>query len=193
MKEKKEIAANGLTENVEEVKEKICTPKEELFCQRYIANYFNGAKSAREAGYSESVARETAHDLLTKAHIQKRINELRAELIATFDLTKERLAQILMRIAEFDPRKLYDDIGLLKEVADLDDDTAGAVASVEVFKEFEGQGANRKQVGSTTKVKASDRIKAAEALARLMGLNAPDKTEVSGGIILSQITGMTIT
>jgi phage terminase small subunit len=61
------------------------------------------------------------------------------------------------RLAFSDHRRLYNSDGTLKRPDELDDDTAAAVASVEVFEQYEGRGKSRTLVGYTKKVKLSDK------------------------------------
>ncbi|KAB7730150.1 hypothetical protein F5984_13285 [Rudanella paleaurantiibacter] len=51
------------------------TPKERKFVERY-ALHLNGARAAREAGYSEATAKETAYENLTKPHIKEALAPL---------------------------------------------------------------------------------------------------------------------
>lgn len=61
-------------------KKKELTKKETVFVEEYI-RCWNGAASARAAGYSTRTAREQAYDLLAKPHIkaaiEERLNEVR--------------------------------------------------------------------------------------------------------------------
>lgn len=78
------------------------------------------------------------------------------------DLKTEKLLRELARAGFSDIRKLYDEKGNLKNVADLDDATAAALNSIEVFEEFEGFGRERHQIGVTKKIKMIDKLKALE-------------------------------
>jgi phage terminase small subunit len=48
------------------------------------------------------------------------------------DISVDRVLQELARIAFFDPRKLFNHDGSLKDITELDADTAAAIASVEI-------------------------------------------------------------
>ena len=56
------------------------TAKQERFIECYLSNGMNGAAAAREAGYSEHTARETAYENLTKPHIKSAIDSKRHEM-----------------------------------------------------------------------------------------------------------------
>jgi len=60
--------------------------KEEAFCRAYLSLDKNGTKAAIKAGYAEKSARRTASRLLTKAHIQNRINELALTQLQVLDI-----------------------------------------------------------------------------------------------------------
>lgn len=173
--------------------EKKLTEKEEAFCQEYLKD-FNGTRAAKAAGYSRDSACEIGSQNLRKLHIQNRISELRTATGKDFNITRERIAQELARIAFADPRNLFDDIdGKMKEIYELDADTAATIGSIEVDELFEGFGRDREKIGITKKVKTWEKTKALEALNRMMGFNAPDKKEISGSLDIKQIGGMEIT
>lgn len=159
--------------------EKVLTAKEEAFCQAYLID-LNGAKAARTAGYSPDSAKEIACENLTKPHIRKRIEELRTETGIAFNVTRERIAQELARIAFGDTRNLFNVDGSLKSPSEWDDDTAAVIAGVEVDELFEGSGKEREMIGYTKKIKQWEKTKALAQLAQLMGYNAPSKTELTG-------------
>ncbi|MGR3219230.1 MAG: terminase small subunit [Candidatus Anammoxibacter sp.] len=74
------------------------TAKEEMFCLEYGID-FNGARAARDAGYSENTAKEIASNLLTKVNIRERIKGLLADRVGNLELTSERVGQELAAIA----------------------------------------------------------------------------------------------
>jgi phage terminase small subunit len=78
-------------------------------------------------------------------------------------LSTERVLRELARAIFADPRKLYDEKGRLKPIHSLDDDTAAAVASLDVDA-MVGTGPQRRAIGGITKVRFVDK------LVRLIGL-----------------------
>lgn len=156
------------------------TEKEELFCQSYLID-FNGARAARDAGYSQDSDRSIAAENLTKPHIRARIQELRAEMGKSFNITRERIAQEYARLAFFDIKKVYGEDGELIPVKDLDDDTAAAIAGIEVSNEWDRDGQGRVMItGQLKKIKISEKRAALDSLVKLMGYAEPDKMIVSG-------------
>jgi hypothetical protein len=82
----------------------------------------------------------------------------------------EEVLHQLRRLGLSDIRELFNEDGGLKNIKELADDVASAVASVEVFEEFEGRGAERRQIGWTKKVKFWDKPKALELLMKNLNL-----------------------
>jgi phage terminase small subunit len=160
--------------------EQALTPKEEIFIQQYLID-FNGARAARAAGYSEHTAREIAAENLTKPHIRARIEHIRAGMARAFNITRERIAQEYARIAFFDIRKAFDADGELIPIKDLDEDTALAIAGIEVSNDWDRDEAGKAMiVGQLKKIKISDKRAALDSLCKLMGYNEPDKMLVQG-------------
>jgi phage terminase small subunit len=173
--------------------EKKLTAKEEAFCQSYLID-FNATRAAKAAGYSGRSATEIGSENLRKLHIQERINELRENTGKTFNITRERIAQELARIAFADIRNLFDDVsGDLVPPYELSDDAAAVIGSIEIDALYDGVGKDRTQIGLTKKVKTWEKTKALEALNRMMGFNAPDEKKISGSLDIKQIGGMEIT
>lgn len=155
------------------------TGKQEAFCQRYLID-FNATQAAISAGYSEDSASAIGWENLRKPEIQARIQELRKQMGANFNITRERIAQELARIAFGDTRKLFKEDGSLKAPHEWDDDTAAVIASIETEELFEGRGDDKQMVGYTKKIKQWEKTKALAQLAQLMGYNAPTKQELTG-------------
>lgn len=168
------------------------TEKQELFCQRYLVD-FNATKAAKEAGYSEDTAHAIGWENLKKPEIQNRIAQLRAEMGNKFNITRERIAQEYARIAFFDIRNIHTVDGSIIPVKQFGDDEAAAVAGLEVYEEnLRGDDGEILKTGEVKKIKLADKRAALDSLCKLMGYNAPDKTEHSGNLAIQQITGMTV-
>lgn len=165
---------------MDEEQENTLTEKQEAFCQSYLLD-FNGARAAKEAGYAEDSARQEASRLLTNVNIRARIYQLRKEMGKLFNITRERIAQEYSRIAFFDIKKAFDAEGELIPITQLDDDTAAAIAGIEVSNDWEKDENNRPViVGQLKKIKISDKRSALDSLVKLMGYAEPDKMIVSG-------------
>lgn len=75
------------------------TKKQELFCNAYLANGFNGTQAAIHAGYSEDSAKEIASENLTKPNIKefldKRMKKVEEKLEITAEWKMQKLKQCI--------------------------------------------------------------------------------------------------
>ena len=69
------------------------TNKQKVFVQRYTTHW-NGARAAREAGYSGKTARQMARENLTKPYIRAQIQSKLKEMAMDSDEVLARLAEI---------------------------------------------------------------------------------------------------
>ena len=174
------------------------TDAQKRFCDEYLIDL--NATRAYKVAYpnckKDDTARANSSRLLTKANIQQYISKKQKEIEKRTEVTQDRVIKELAKIAFLDIRKLYTDNGQLKNVADLDSDTAGAISSLETLEEYDGYGDDREKIGDTQKVKLLDKTKALELLGRHLGifndkldLNVKEKEEKKNAIsdILSQM------
>lgn len=82
---------------LDELKKKL-TDKERIFCHEYIIKW-NGAESARKAGYSEDCAKETAYENLTKPHIKQYIDFIKDDIEKEAGITKLSQVKAILSIA----------------------------------------------------------------------------------------------
>lgn len=182
-KRKENIKSEG------EATERPMTPQQALFCEEYIKD-LNITQAAIRAGYSAVYADSRAHELLGKVGIQARIAELRAEASKRNEITLDQILSEYKKLAFLDVRKLYAPDGSILPITDIDNDTAAAIAGVEVQKVTGGT--SEAIFTTTTKVRLSDKRMALDSLCRVLGFNAPEKKEHSGSLAIEQITGMEI-
>ncbi len=147
----------------------LLTPRQHLFVLAYVANCGNATDAAREAGYSEANADKIGHQLLGKPRVAEEIARRRARVTKKLELSAEAVLLGIMRTAYADPRKLFDDQGRLRPIGTLDDDTALAIAGIDVV-ERRVPGGKPGEVEYVKRVRFSDRTRAQEMLGRTMGL-----------------------
>jgi len=141
--------------------------------KRFVAYYLkdpNATNAAISAGYSKKAAKEIGSRLLTNANVAAAIAEGQAKLAAKLEITAEQIARELARIAFVDPRKFFNDNGTAKRISELDDDTAAALAGIEVFEEYERRGKQRELIGYTKRFKLADKGASLERLGRHLGM-----------------------
>ncbi len=139
----------------------------------------NATQAAKRAGYSEKTAYSQGQRLLKDVEIQATIAEARQKLAESAGISAERVLQEYARLGFFDPRKLFHDNGQPKEISELDDDTAAALAGLDLVEIYEGTGPDRKFVGYTKKYKIADKKGALDSIAKHLGMFV-DRTEITG-------------
>ena len=161
------------------------TDKQKAFILEYLVD-LNATKAAIRAGYSETSARQTAHDTLNNpvvaAEVQRHM-DARAERVG---VNSETVLRELLKIAMTDIRKLYSESGSLLPPQEWPDDVAKSVSAVEIEDLFDGYGEEREQIGYTKKVKLWDKTKALELLGRHLKLFT-DKIEVKADESLAEL------
>ena len=133
----------------------------------------NATQAAIRAGYSQSTAHSIGAENLIKPEIQEAIQKRKQELSDQTGITAERVLKEYAKIAFSDIRELYTPDNNLYDIRQLDDETAGAVMSVEVdVMNVQGM-----PIGETKKVKLYDKLRALEALGKHIGLFEKDNKQ----------------
>lgn len=115
--------------------------------QRFVLEYIKDFNATRaylrvKPHVKETTAATEAGKLLGKPEIQAALQAASARLVEKMELTSERTLREIARLAYFDPRKLLDSQGRPKPLHELDDDTAAAIAGLEVQQIELGSGEN---------------------------------------------------
>lgn len=113
--------------------------------------------------------------MLKHVEVAARVAQLQQKVAEKFELNTERVLQELSRLAFFDIRKLVDNTGKPKALADLDDDTAAAIVGLDVVQ----FGNKDSGIGDVLKFKLADKKGALDLAMRHLGL-LKDKVEVTG-------------
>ena len=157
------------------------TPKQARFAAEYLKD-FNATQAAIRAGYAERSAGTEGHRLLKHPEISaliapKREEAIieRAEAINRMVLSAERTRLEIARIAYFDPRRLFDKEGRPLALTDLDDDTAAAIAGLEVVEERDNEG---NVCGYVKKWKLADKNSALDKAAKIAGMYEKDNDQL---------------
>jgi phage terminase small subunit len=151
--------------------------RKRLFVEAYIQNGGNATEAAKKAGYSKATAYSQGSRLLKDVEVQKALEGRQEKLAAKFELTTEAVLKNLAQAIYFDPRKLYDENGRLKDVHELDDDTVMALSGVEVKEEFDYEDGKRVHNGYTKKLKWLDKNTARDQAMKHLGLFREDNKQ----------------
>lgn len=152
------------------------TPKQSVFVDEYLID-LNATQAAIRAGYSKKTARQMGDENLSKPDIQAAIQARMKDRANRTGIEQDRVLKELARLAFFDVRKLYDADGSPIPIHQLDDDTAAAVAGLDIMEEYEGHGEDRVFVGYTKKYKVNDKNSALTLAMRHLGM-LNDKLDV---------------
>ncbi|MDO6966972.1 terminase small subunit [Rhizobium alvei] len=151
--------------------------RHEAFAQA-IAKGASAVDAYVQAGYAPS--RSAASRLSTNVNIERRVAELINRGADRAEVTVARVLQELSRIGFSDLRRAFDKSGRLLRPEEWDDDTAAAIASVEVVTRNIGDG----EVEHVHKIKVWDKNSALEKIAKHLGMFI-ERVEHSGGMSLN--------
>lgn len=163
------------------------TDKQKRFCDEYLANSANATlayKAAYDPYMSDSVAAACGIRLLRNAKVRQYISERQEQLKDKLHITQEMVLAEYAKIGFFDIRKVYDESGALKNIQDLDDQTAGAIAGVESYEEKVRAGEETIVTGLNKKLKIWDKRAALDSICKVLGYNSPEKKQISGEVEL---------
>lgn len=150
------------------------TEQVQRFCDKYFES-LNGAESARYAGFSDHTARIQASQMLDMDEVQQYLQRLRNILAEKTGISQQKVLQEIAKIAFSDIRNFYEEDGNLKNIVDLDDYEAAALASVKSYEEkLPGTSIT---VGVNREIKMYDKLGGLEKLARHLGLYEKDNTQ----------------
>lgn len=146
----------------------------------FVAEYlihFNATKAAAAIGFPKEHAKMNGYRMMQKPEVRAAIKAAQDERLERLKMTADEVLIGLARVARFDVRKLYREDGSLIPVHELDDETAMAIAGIDVDVRHEQNGDDEPVMVETRKIKASDRMKALESLGRVHGLFEKDNKQ----------------
>lgn len=157
------------------------------FVEAYISNGGNATDAAIQAGYSAKTADQQGSRLLKDVKVAAMLESRRAQVCTRLEISTERILQERARLAFFDVRKLFDSHGGPVPIHELDDDSAAAIAGLEVVEQFEGSGEDRKFVGYLKKYKLADKGASLTALEKHLGMYEKDNAQKNVPMSIDQI------
>lgn len=155
------------------------TAKQQRFVDEYLID-LNATQAAIRAGYSRKTANRIAAENLTKPVIANLIAKRQQDRSVRTKITQDRVLQEYARIAFFDPRKLFDDDGNPKNITEIDDDTAAAIAGMDV-QEICESGDSQRVISRLKKYKIADKKGALDSVAKHLGMFT-DKVDLKGDL-----------
>jgi phage terminase small subunit len=164
------------------------TPKQAAFVEEHAID-LNATQAAIRAGYSAKTAKEQATRLLSNVHVAAAIAEGRAARSERTGIKAERILAELARVAFFDIRKLLNPDGTMKPLDELDDDTAAAIAGIDLAEIRDGEGS---PIGVLKKIKIADKRKRclrpiADVLAGLIATRCRNGLQIVGAALCNAL------
>jgi len=151
------------------------TARQKQFALEYLKD-LNGTQAAVRTGYSARTAKAAASRLLTNVYLQAEIQKGMDRCCKKLELNADDTLRGIANIANFDPRKLFDEEGNAKGIHELDLETAQVLSGLDFVTLYEGEGEQKHAFGQLRKVRFADRLKAFELLGRYQKLFT-DKVE----------------
>ena len=162
------------------------SPKQQRFVEEFLID-LNATQAAIRAGYSEKTAAAIGCENLTKPEIAAAIAASQAARSARTEITADTVLREFGKIGRSDVRKLFTELGALKAIHHLDDDTAAAIASIEVVtRRIPGADDAPAEVEYVHKIRTCDKVAALTQLGRHLGMFL-DRTEVSSRVTLEEL------
>jgi phage terminase small subunit len=177
----KQMADEVKQYTLKELKVKL-TEKEKAFCHYYIIDW-NGAKSARLAGYSENTCAVIACENLIKPYIEQYINFIKNDFEKESGLSKLKVLNELHKIAFSSIANLHNTWIELHDFNDLTDDQKASIESIEtkvLKKNIGGYEVPEIVDVEYVKIKLFSKNQAIDSISKMLGYNSPEKTEISG-------------
>jgi len=147
---------------------------------RFIDEYLidnNGKQAAIRSGYSEKSAEVQASRMLSNAKVLAVLRERQEQLANKYEVTRERVVEEYAKLAFFNIKNAFDDNGGLIDIKQMDDDISAAIAGLEVSEITSGSGDEKTAIGQLKKIRLTDKRAALDSLCKVLGYNAPEKTE----------------
>lgn len=146
------------------------TPRQEAFAAG-LAQGLTQAAAYREAypksrAWKDASVWDQASKLAANPEVRQRVEDLKAKAAAANEVTVERVVAELARLAFFDVRRLVNEDGSPRKLTELDDDTARAVAGLDVVRIGNADAG----VGEVLKFKLADKGANLERLGRHLAM-----------------------
>lgn len=158
------------------------TIKQENFCQKYV-ECGNASEAYRHAFSYQKMKDKTiwekASRLIDKDKVATRVKELQEELKLKSDITKERVLSEFAKIGFSSIAYLHNTWIERKEFEELTADQKSAIKSISTRTRKAVLNEQQMEI-EEVKVELYDKLRALESINRMLGFDAPTKTEITG-------------
>lgn len=153
------------------------TAKQRVFVAKYC-EHMNATQAAIEAGYSKKTARFTGSENLTKPNIQAHISETMENIEQAAGINKLRVVLEQKKIAFSNIGEFFETWTTRKEFEELTDEQKACISEVSYETRTELNEAGLKVKVEYVKFRLHDKLKALDAISKLMGYDRPMKIDV---------------
>ena len=157
------------------------TEKQKIFCREYIYDW-NATRAAKAAGYSEDTAGAIGWENLKKPEIQAYISEIQKDLEKVAGISRLRIINEHLGIINTSIAHLHDTWITRKEFSKLTEDQKSAIQEISTKVTTEKDAFGNPVSYEYIKIRLYDRQKSMDAISKMLGYDAPEKIELSGGI-----------
>lgn len=153
--------------------------RKKLFIEAFLSNGGNITAAGVSAGFSPKTAAQQGSRLFRKVEVQAEIQRRQQKLNEKLELSTERTLREIARLAYFDPRKLLDNTGRPKPLHELDDDTAAAIAGIDVEDKLNppDPGSKERTSSIVLKYRIADKNAALDKAMKHLGLFKEDNKQ----------------
>lgn len=141
------------------------SPQHHLFVLNYVARPSSATAAYIAAGFSPGGAKQSASRMLADPLIKAEVSRLMGEKFKALHMDVDEILARTASLARVNAADLFDELGNLKPIHDLEEHHALAIAGVDVQEITTGSGETAKVVGSLKKVRLRDPMPALRLLA----------------------------
>src|SRR5690606_37802575 len=149
-------------------------------------------RAAIAAGYSPKTAFVIANENLRKPYIQAHVNQIQSDLEKSAKVSKLRVLEELVKIAFSSMASIHNTWIERKDLEELSDDQRACIVEIEtrIVKKNIGTRSEPDIVDvEQIKVKLHDKLRAIDAINRLMGYEAPKKSTIDLNQRIDELNG----
>lgn len=149
------------------------TAKHKAFADHYMRDPERSGRQAYKKVYprsKDSTADVNSSILLKNTKVREYIAEIEKKAAEETLVTNKRIIKEYARIAFLDIRKMFDENGKLKKITDLDDDTAAAIAGMDISTFMRQADDEEAFMEIVKKIKSVDKKGALDSLAKILGM-----------------------
>lgn len=158
-------------------KDKSLTGKQKKFCEEYIFD-FNATRAAKEAGYSEATAYSIGSENLSKPEIKAYIEDLQSDLAKVAGISRLMVLREHQKMAFSSIAHLHLTWLTRKEFNGLTEDQKACIQEISTKCTTEKDAFGNPVDHEYVKIKLYDKQKALDSINKMLGYDAPNKTEL---------------